>query len=280
MNEPSHPHPCYADIDWLLSCPDILADHPATWPSEWLQCDEFHFTDATLAELSQRRTGKLGEYFEALVAAMCHASDRFEVLAENLKIEHNRKTLGELDLLLYDNEAQSAVHLELAVKFYLWVPGHNFSPWRWIGAGQRDFLASKVARLFTHQLNLPVIAREHHAWPQPLPFPARSFVWMPGRLFLPADNADWHKISQLTLAEHTRLNPNAFTSSWHCRSNLTSSYTELTKADWLTGTVNEPGKTKLPNQVIVNGNKDPVYLLPDDWPDQASDTIQQKMASS
>lgn len=92
-----------------------------------------------------------GKRMERFLSHALRYSGRYTVLAENVQIIHQGITLGELDFILYDRQRQQAVHLELACKFYLLVPGN---PVRWVGPNHKDRLDLKLARLANHQLPL------------------------------------------------------------------------------------------------------------------------------
>lgn len=92
---------------------------------------------------------RLGRYFETLVQYLLSRQTGVQLLAKNLVIYEQGRTLGELDLV-YLSASGQITHLEMAVKFYLYHPACS----RFIGPGGRDQLANKRQRLLTHQFPL------------------------------------------------------------------------------------------------------------------------------
>lgn len=162
-------HPLHAS-DWVAR-PDALAD--------WLlQLDTQ--PDTLLAWLEQQPIRRLGHYYESLWQFALQAAPGVELLAHNLPIREGNQTLGELDLLLRDQEGVH--HVELAVKFYLGVAEADGTA-RWWGPNPRDRLDLKLAHLCRHQLPLS----GHPAARELLPEgPVRASFWMGGWLFDPS----------------------------------------------------------------------------------------------
>ena len=159
-------HPLHAS-DWVAR-PDALAD--------WLlQLDTQ--PDALLAFLQQQPIRRLGHYYESLWQFALQAAPGVELLAHNLPIREGNQTLGELDLLVRDQEGVH--HVELAVKFYLGVAEADGAV-RWWGPNPRDRLDLKLAHLCRHQLPLS----GHPAARELLPEgPVQASFWMGGWLF-------------------------------------------------------------------------------------------------
>ena len=95
---------------------------------------------------------RLGLQFEDVIEQLFKYSKNSRLLHRNLKIKNANRVLGELDCL-YENATRECVHLELAIKFYLF-----HTPFRgiedFIGPGGRDRLDIKWRRLTLHQLPL------------------------------------------------------------------------------------------------------------------------------
>jgi hypothetical protein len=96
---------------------------------------------------------KLGHLFEDALASLIVASERFELLEQNLQLrDGDSKTIGEIDFLLRDRSESRLIHLELATKFYLAVgttDGISLP-----GPDARDNYRRKLERLRAHQLQL------------------------------------------------------------------------------------------------------------------------------
>lgn len=268
-----------ADLDWVQRVPSLLSAEELAWrPALPAQALSASVANDVLCQLEQRRQGRLGAYFETLAAALLTASGRYQLLTRNHIIRDEQRTLGELDLLVEDRISGEILHLELALKFYLAAPaGAGIDPvCHWIGAGLRDFLALKMARLNQHQRRLPQTARDAGAWPTELPFPDRSEAWVVGRGFIAFNQppATLTPLSQqaplgqwLTLSEFQRQ---PFHGQW------------INKANWLADSAREtdaPPRHPLPNQFFGRLGEGPVqhwFVVPDNWPAAAQDRILQR----
>ncbi|WP_320823948.1 DUF1853 family protein [Reinekea sp.] len=280
MNEHPLERAIRADLDWVLAAPSLLAPHPLLWHSRALQEEPRRpFSPDQLTYLTRARAGKLGHYFEALVAYLFLASSGFRVLAQNRTIVADKRTLGELDLLIQDLASERVIHLELALKFYLWVPGQRQPVW--VGSGLHDFMADKIERLHQHQLRLPALAYARQCWPADLPYPTEHRLWMPGRLYVPES-------SQALGVPHTQfrdtpfeLNNQALLSSWfESGTAALSPKRSIRKADWLVGQPPDSAIAAgpildLPTQFVRPEHPVPIYVLPPNWQTDATLAIQQ-----
>lgn len=108
--------------------------------------------------LDQRRGKRLGLYFESLWHFLLQQDPAVELIAHNLPVRDGARTVGEFDCIYYCHTRQRAVHLELAVKFYLhrgYQDGADAAAYEnWLGPNTRDRLDLKLQRLLTHQVLL------------------------------------------------------------------------------------------------------------------------------
>ena len=129
-------------------------------PALWLGSGPMQLKQLTLEKIrtpcfNQTLTGKyrLGNLVERFVAEELKAYDHVEILAENLQIQRDKLTLGELDCLLSIDGRP--VHLEVIYKFYLYDPQAGLTPLdHWIGPNRRDSLVLKLNKLANKQLPL------------------------------------------------------------------------------------------------------------------------------
>ncbi|KEQ16669.1 DUF1853 family protein [Endozoicomonas numazuensis] len=162
MNRLSHQQ-IARDIDWLLSSPSIINPNcdsrficPATHPVHHYQITGSGYSEL-VDILHQRRSHLLGIYYESLWQYILRHSKEHQLIACNLQVQNNHKTLGEYDLILKSLRKQVFIHRELAVKFYLGLPSstRSASPWNhWIGPGLRDRMDRKLNHMLTHQITL------------------------------------------------------------------------------------------------------------------------------
>ncbi len=164
--------PQVRDLAWAVFSPPLLrfetqrageatvgnCDIPLT-PARrrWLQT--LDGSPAALMDfLAQRRSTRLGIYFEWLWRFFIESDPELELIAHNLPVREQGRTLGEFDILYRRRGEAQARHLELAVKYYLQYPPPALSPLPslagWLGPGAEDRLDLKVHRLLTHQIEL------------------------------------------------------------------------------------------------------------------------------
>ena len=112
-----------------------------------------------LTHLSVLHSRRLGVYFESLWHFFLAQDPEVELVAHNLPVTSDGRTLGEFDCIYFCRRRQRHVHLELAVKFYLgWrdAPDEvSVSDWSdWLGPELRDRLDLKISHLLQRQIRL------------------------------------------------------------------------------------------------------------------------------
>lgn len=162
--------PAVRHLAWLVHSRPILeidgsrASGPRRWPAEVdsliLELDR---NPAPLLEhLARRNSNRLGLYFEQLYGYALTQILGQRILAQNLPVRFQGRTLGELDFLVHDPAGDQVVHHEIAVKFYMgWngegrdraatTEGLARTP-GWYGPDTRDQLSVKLQRLREHQI--------------------------------------------------------------------------------------------------------------------------------
>ena len=155
-------HPQVRDLAWACFSPPLLNSKQLGNPDvdncalELTQAREQLLLqlDASPAALEQhlatRVSTRLGLYFEALWHFFLAADESIELVAHNLPVRDGGATLGEFDVIYWCLQRQQHVHLELALKYYLGLPGQNV----WLGPNQRDRLSNKVQHLVQRQIRL------------------------------------------------------------------------------------------------------------------------------
>lgn len=96
---------------------------------------------------------RLGKYIERFVSFQLIQDESTELLVENIQINKDKTTLGELDCLLikYDK----LIHLEIIYKFYLYDASvGNVETEHFIGPNRKDSLVEKLNKLKHKQLPL------------------------------------------------------------------------------------------------------------------------------
>lgn len=185
-------------LAWACFGPSLIQQWPVNiskrinplspWACGWLiQLDQD--PKPLLHYLKTLRNARLGFLFEAYWQFYLQQNPQTRLLASNHQIHQQGQTLGAFDLL-FINEQEQAVHLELALKFYLGVSGstsyQSSNMGYWLGPSQHDSLASKYRHLSQQQLQLG----QHPAaieYLQELGIrqPPAKQAWMQGVLFQP-----------------------------------------------------------------------------------------------
>jgi len=104
------------------------------------------------AYLSKMPYFKLGHYFENLIAYWFLINPGFQILHRNLVISDDKRTIGELDLLLREHATGKVIHVEVAVKFFLKVNVDNKG--YYLGPNLNDNLDKKFDKLINKQIEL------------------------------------------------------------------------------------------------------------------------------
>lgn len=96
---------------------------------------------------------RLGGYFEQLLIWYLQHSSNYQLLAHNLQVQGNDRTLGAFDLIVRDQRDNVIEHWELACKFYL-QDGPSDDINSWFGPARKDRLPLKYQHLLNHQITL------------------------------------------------------------------------------------------------------------------------------
>ncbi|QDO94862.1 DUF1853 family protein [Formosa sediminum] len=96
---------------------------------------------------------RLGKLVERFVSFDLCLQDDVDILAENIQIQENKRTLGEIDCIL--KQGNQYIHLEIVYKFYLYDPEVGATEYEhWIGPNRKDSLIDKLTKLKDKQLPL------------------------------------------------------------------------------------------------------------------------------
>ena len=96
---------------------------------------------------------RLGKYVERFVSYQLNQEKNIQILAENIQIQQEKRTLGELDFIILKNK--NPIHLEVIYKFYLYDASVGETEIEhFIGPNRKDSLVEKLNKLKQHQLPL------------------------------------------------------------------------------------------------------------------------------
>lgn len=96
---------------------------------------------------------RLGKYIERFVSYQLAKESSIAILCENIQIQKEKRTLGELDCILLKD--QKPIHLEIIYKFYVYDTSiGNTEIEHFIGPNKKDSLFEKITKLKEKQLPL------------------------------------------------------------------------------------------------------------------------------
>ncbi len=96
---------------------------------------------------------RLGKYVERFVSYQLEQDNSIEIIAENVQIQKEKRTLGEIDCILLKHK--KPIHLEIVYKFYLYDDSIGITEVdHFIGPNRKDTLLEKLQKLKTKQLPL------------------------------------------------------------------------------------------------------------------------------
>lgn len=115
--------------------------------------------------VAKLRSHRLGIYFENLWHFFLQHDPAVDMIAHNLPIRSEGRTIGEFDCIYFCHHRSRYIHLELAVKFFLGVATTSENPAytesaqsselnQWWGPECQDRLDLKVRHLLDRQINL------------------------------------------------------------------------------------------------------------------------------
>lgn len=123
---------------------------------------------------------RLGIYAERLLELYFQYSDRYELIEANTQIIIDKKTVGEIDYIVFDKEECILKHIELACKFYIQM---GPSAKLWVGPNPKDNLAKKSSKLIKQldlsQKNHPILQKIKDDYSSDF----HREAWIKGRLF-------------------------------------------------------------------------------------------------
>lgn len=150
------------DLAWVLGSPSLIKANIKTDQIDKATLADYQSRleelDKNPTPLNALKTGRLGVYFESLLAFWLNDNayqQRYRCVAHNLAVhDTNKQTLGEFDFIVANSTTNNTLeHWEVAVKFYLGVPQVDGSN-HWVGPNKNDTLERKLTHLVEHQLRL------------------------------------------------------------------------------------------------------------------------------
>ncbi|MEM6770288.1 MAG: DUF1853 family protein [Bacteroidota bacterium] len=146
---------------------------------------------------------RLGKLVETYVCDALKRSSEITWITDGLQIQHDKRTIGELDALYHHNGRP--IHLEVAYKFYLYDTRQTYANplAHWIGPNRKDNLALKLRKLHNKQFPLlhHPLTRTQLASFQLSPENIEQRLCFRGQLFVPYQKSlDVHPLNQQCVA--------------------------------------------------------------------------------
>lgn len=169
-------HDIVRQLAFCIASPPLLQ----SWPQEshthidlpdqqfWLKHFQHYLPRLTMLDnnpapleqyLHTLRSTRLGIRFESLLGFWLQDSHyhSYQLLGQSIKRMDGKRTLGELDFLVLNQQNNQVEHWEVAIKFYL--GEHSFFTPEgvadsWVGLNRRDTLGRKLLHLCNHQFNV------------------------------------------------------------------------------------------------------------------------------
>jgi len=129
---------------------------PMLWKSDiifGIKQFELSEVDATPFNESVPKNLRLGKRVERYTSHLFKQYKEIKILAENIQIQNNKTTVGEIDCIVKKNE--QPIHIEIVYKFYLYdktVGSTELA--HWVGPNKNDNLFKKLTKLKEKQLPL------------------------------------------------------------------------------------------------------------------------------
>jgi hypothetical protein len=132
---------------------------PFLWKDTFygLQQIQFPAINTSIFKGNLTKNPRLGKRVESFVSCYLQQFETIEIIHENIQIQQEKITIGELDCILTQNTVP--VHVEIIFKYYLYDASVGTTEIEhWIGPNRNDSLEQKIEKLSTKQL--PLLFRE------------------------------------------------------------------------------------------------------------------------
>lgn len=149
MSSPAYQAQAVGDLLWAINSPSLVEGSNVA-QAEPISPDDIDGEHLVAFLAEQPDVHRVGRYFEQLVNYWLSHVRKVEVVANGMHLKDGKMIVGEIDFL-YRNDAETLVHCEASVKFFLCAPGAE--PSEYPGLNARDNFEAKVTKLFDKQLS-------------------------------------------------------------------------------------------------------------------------------
>lgn len=182
------------DLKWAITSPSLMTrsdkDSISSRFTNETPIDEQELTSF----LTQYTSFRVGTYFEGLVLYWLEKICNLNIIAKQLQVFEENRTVGEIDFV-FEDQAGILNHWETAIKFYLHFPTENPTGSHFIGPNAVDTFEKKSQRLLEHQLPF---SQKH------FPEVAKREAFMKGYIFYHADETPPIQLPETMSANHLK----------------------------------------------------------------------------
>lgn len=242
---------------WMADTPPLLM------PDDHRLADNPFSVEIPPQPIAYSGNSRLGFWYQHLCHQLFAGHPNYEILAEEIQLNHQGRTIGALDFVVHNHATKRSEHWEVAVKFYLLFDG------LWYGPNSRDRLDRKLAHMLKHQLAMS----QHPCFKQKYPELEQidPKLLMQGRLYI---NPFRDELTPTNCLDFT-INSSQINGYWCFFSELekiNQPLYVLKKGQWLTG--KEPDSSPLQtlgDEFVHCQAQDGRFwfILPDIWPNHA-----------
>ncbi|WP_105902468.1 DUF1853 family protein [Vibrio gangliei] len=139
--------------DWMTVTPPLFT------PNQHRLADNPFSPDITPLPIEYSGNSRLGFWYQHLCHQLFAGHPHYQILAEEIQLNDQGRTIGALDFVLLNQVSDSAEHWEVAIKFYILFNGY------WYGPNSRDRLDLKLSHMLNHQLTMSQHSCFKHLYP-------------------------------------------------------------------------------------------------------------------
>ena len=125
------------------------------WENTFYDLKQFELSalSTSLFQGKLTKNPRLGKRVESFVSCYLQQFENIEIIHENIQIQKEKITIGELDCIL--KQGVTPIHLEVIFKYYLYDKSVGSTEIEhWIGPNRNDSLEQKIEKLSSKQLPL------------------------------------------------------------------------------------------------------------------------------
>ncbi len=133
---------------------------PPLWLERQFGLEQFVFPEIVcdaISDLKIPENLRLGHKMEHIFKNCLEGQVHFKLIAHNVAVKRDKRTIGEIDFLLKDGRDGSVLHLELTYKFYLIDPEFDDPIHQLIGPNRTDTFYSKLQKIKNVQFRMPFV---------------------------------------------------------------------------------------------------------------------------